>query len=373
MRKLNAEMGCLPSEIKFNILSRLPVRMLCRCKSVSKDWLQIISDPYFLKLHQEQSKRNKQLLLLNQGLGDDEDDTRPQFVHFLATSLEKEVHFGLGGFICGYVYMIPSGHDLICLINRGHFHIFSPSFIKGIRLPQAKLSNCLEMDAGFGYIPSQNEYKLVHMFDVNPNPFAYSIKCEILTLTDGGTIGADAWKEIKQECPFKVSGWGVLANNKFYWIVSVVCTPCEEQSIVSLDLETETFDFIPHPHYVSYLEGNDMFLVELKGQLCFIDTFAYPPVTDIWVLVDPVRKIWVKEHRIDLTMLQGFDDEQTQVLIHGYENGELVISSQQKSLEFYDTRRKIFRKGEDLNLLWHTGICLYTESFFSLGIVDSGL
>ncbi|KAI8561466.1 hypothetical protein RHMOL_Rhmol04G0341900 [Rhododendron molle] len=41
----------LPHEIIFDILSRLPVKSLCRFKSVSKSWLALITGAHFIKSH----------------------------------------------------------------------------------------------------------------------------------------------------------------------------------------------------------------------------------------------------------------------------------------------------------------------------------
>ncbi|KAJ0095558.1 hypothetical protein Patl1_16424 [Pistacia atlantica] len=97
-----------------------------------------------------------------------------------------------------------------------------------------------------------------------------------------------------------------------------------------------------------------------------LTTFAYPPVINVWILKDPVKKIWVKEYTIDLTKLEGFDDELTQIFILGYLNGELIINSQQERLDFYNVGSRFFRRGPNLNLRRDTGICIYTETLFSL-------
>ncbi|XP_058211732.1 F-box protein CPR1-like [Rhododendron vialii] len=41
----------VPGEIVYDILSRLPVKSLCRFKSVSKSWLALITAPEFVKSH----------------------------------------------------------------------------------------------------------------------------------------------------------------------------------------------------------------------------------------------------------------------------------------------------------------------------------
>ncbi|XP_031272068.1 F-box protein CPR1-like [Pistacia vera] len=361
-------MAKIPLEIKSNIFSRLPVKIIGKCRCVSKDWLGILTDPYFLQLHLERAQKDRQLLFLDQSADhDDEEDNRRQVARFFTTNMEGVMQFRARGLVVGYMYMIPSGHGLVCLVNRGIFCAFNPSMKKIARLPRAQPSTCGGVDAGFGYIQSTNEYKLVHLYNIkNEEPLEYTIKCEIMTLSDGGVVSSNSWKQLENECPVMVSGWGVLVDKKFYWMAWEGCNPTEYQLILSLDLETETFGFIPHPHATSYVEGNDMFLVELQGQLCLVDTFAYPPVTNVWILKDPVKKIWEKEYTIDLTKLEGFDDELTQIFILGYMNGELIINSQQERLDFYNIGSRFFRRGPNLNLRRDTGICIYTETFFSL-------
>ncbi|KAJ0469115.1 putative F-box domain-containing protein [Helianthus annuus] len=44
----------LPSEIIFNILSRMPVKSLARFRCVSKLWCDYIDDPYLKIIHDQQ-------------------------------------------------------------------------------------------------------------------------------------------------------------------------------------------------------------------------------------------------------------------------------------------------------------------------------
>ncbi|GAB2231571.1 hypothetical protein Drorol1_Dr00010579, partial [Drosera rotundifolia] len=44
---------CLPSDILFDILARLPIKSIIRFMSVSKAWKTMIKDPAFIKLYNE--------------------------------------------------------------------------------------------------------------------------------------------------------------------------------------------------------------------------------------------------------------------------------------------------------------------------------
>lgn len=41
----------LPEDIIFDVLARLPVKMLCQLRCVSKTWRALISDPAFIAAH----------------------------------------------------------------------------------------------------------------------------------------------------------------------------------------------------------------------------------------------------------------------------------------------------------------------------------
>lgn len=52
----------IPHEIIFEILLRLPVKLLCRFKCVSSSWLALISDPQFVMLQLHRNKRRNLIL-----------------------------------------------------------------------------------------------------------------------------------------------------------------------------------------------------------------------------------------------------------------------------------------------------------------------
>ncbi|KAI8535748.1 hypothetical protein RHMOL_Rhmol10G0197900 [Rhododendron molle] len=53
----------LPQEILTDILSRLPVKFLCRFKCVSRSWKTLISSPYLAKTHLNRTKTLKTSLV----------------------------------------------------------------------------------------------------------------------------------------------------------------------------------------------------------------------------------------------------------------------------------------------------------------------
>ncbi|KAJ0095554.1 hypothetical protein Patl1_16421 [Pistacia atlantica] len=115
----------------------------------------------------ERTQKDRQLLFLDQSADhNDEEDNRRQVARFFTTNMEGVMQFRARGLVVGYMYMIPSGHGLVCLVNRGIFSAFNPSMKKIARLPKAQPSTCGGVDAGFGFIQSTKEYKLVHLYNI---------------------------------------------------------------------------------------------------------------------------------------------------------------------------------------------------------------
>lgn len=415
LRPCSTNINFLPEELKCNILSRLSVKLLCSCKSVSKEWLGIISCPYFRALHLDRSKENYMLLLVDQFIEIDEDKDEEErddyeFAHHIdLLNIEEDDYEEMGQFyyeasysvnrypmkqlvritamdlqgMTQYVFrmpvrgnfeMLPSNHGLVCFNNHGDFYIYNPSAQKFCNIPQASPSTCQEMNSSFGYLPSTKEYKLVHMYDRSFSLFSYDIGCEIYTLSatttspEVVTSQQPCWKQIKQACPYLVEGMGVLVNNAFYWLIWDERANSVNKLILSLNLEQEIFEVVRHPPVISYVTGiiqvHDVHLVELRGYLCLAGTYASPEVLDLWVLEDYKETMWVKEYSIDLSMLDGFNIQTAEITVLGYQNGEIIVDSGEEGLDFYNVRTKTFRRQNKMNLKDDTKLCLYTDCFY---------
>ena len=68
--------SALPLEIIENILLKLPIKSLIRCKSVCKGWFSLIFDPYFVKthLHQPQTQARSRFRIIQDNEYDDYDN-----------------------------------------------------------------------------------------------------------------------------------------------------------------------------------------------------------------------------------------------------------------------------------------------------------
>ncbi|KAL6132340.1 hypothetical protein ACLB2K_070711 [Fragaria x ananassa] len=136
----------LPRDVQFQILSRLPVKPLMRCKLVCKSWSSRIRDPLFARAHQTIHKNQ---------------DTVEIYIPH-----REKWDLACAGVVCHY-----SDDD-------EPVHIFNPCTREVLTIPMQRSSNHVSL----GFSSLTNEYKVLRG---RKSPFE-SYKLEILSLGGGG-------------------------------------------------------------------------------------------------------------------------------------------------------------------------------------------
>ncbi|MCE0482535.1 hypothetical protein HAX54_041364 [Datura stramonium] len=225
-----ADDSLLPIEIIFEILIRLPVKILLKMGSVSKSWASLISSPQFIKTHLKLSTNNPEfayhrLLSIRSGLHTNDDRHFFSWTNFRTYSLYSilyeesprslvELHnFGnsvgisyevLGSFddSVRVNYKILGSCDGLFIISTTSYcyiedmFLWNPSIRKLRKLPFSgrDLRNDTRVDYGFGYIECQNDYKIVQIVASKSNSEIVGISIY--------SLRSNSWKRIRiQEYP----------------------------------------------------------------------------------------------------------------------------------------------------------------------------
>ncbi|XP_026384150.1 F-box protein At3g07870-like [Papaver somniferum] len=369
-------MEYLSSEIIIDILSRLPVETVLICKLVCQEWLVLLRCTYFSNMHSR-----LHLLQLdhvnNKYLCDSKDSVKFELgFHILLaiTHVDKkdkkrkvELYYGdyVDGNICCskfkrlnhppctalYSSVIGSCHGLVCMTGERQdpVHIFNPLTGEQVDLPIFEKDNDPSriMKAGFGYVPSKNEYKVVRVF--YPANLMAMGQVQVYTLGDG-----NGWRdqgEINYEL-FPSSG--VFADGAIHWI------HLERQKIVSFDLEDEVFRYLPLPPLLSCANYHTR-LVVLRGCVSLVQG-SIPPTYEIevWSLR---QKFWVWEFKLVPTAY-GYDPFAVT------KNGEVLLSHYKKILSIYNPNIKalnILLRRDNINVnSSRVQAVLHMNSFVSL-------
>lgn len=146
----------IPNDILTDILLRLPLKSLLKCKSVSKSWHQLISSPDFVKTH---LKLKTDQLVLFPGING-------KYKFCSLTSIFNKQQLAQELLLIDSpnlkVFFVGSVNGLICLCNYSReTFIWNPTIKKSKKVLYPKLGTSFYNKYGFGYDESSDNYKVV--------------------------------------------------------------------------------------------------------------------------------------------------------------------------------------------------------------------
>ncbi|XP_074375291.1 putative F-box protein At3g16210 [Apium graveolens] len=172
----------IPEHLLTEILIRLPVKSLLLCKSVSKPWLSLISNPNFIKSHIKHTttKPGADQTLIVKG----EDDYSLSLLNLNSPHIRAplDLPFSRGyysygpllklvgscnGIICVSVYIFPIDsfrYEFNYYLKNPMTYLWNPATKQSKLIPVHSLRYRLTSVAiGFGFDPIENDYKVVRI------------------------------------------------------------------------------------------------------------------------------------------------------------------------------------------------------------------
>lgn len=289
--------GHLPRDLVIEILSRLPAKDLCKLRCVSKSWNVLLSrDIEFIAQHIQWWKQ-KPLLLVRRYLSDGtgEPSKTRITIEFTSIDMHGDIIDKFEKQIDGPVHTFISCGPLTLLCCMYSLYVCNPSIHKIVRVPFPSSSRLY--NTGFGFLPSSNEYKVVHMFRGSEVENG-KVGCEVFSFPTGGGVSSSSWRRIR-DCPSSawIDEYLLCVSGAIYWVISC---GWKEKSILSLDLKTEEFSTISYPIQESKTEYSFLEYIGLAGSLCVVGFSAEASRMDIWMLKDKRKGRWSVEHSINL-------------------------------------------------------------------------
>ncbi|XP_028788459.1 F-box/kelch-repeat protein At3g06240-like [Neltuma alba] len=281
-------MDNLPNDLKLKILVRLPIKSLMRLKCLSKSWLSLISDPYFAKLHFQQSSQQHPNRILytngpeilsidfNLSLHDDSAIVKLDLPLFKSYADRDFMTASCRGF----VFLKPINERKVFLLNP------STRICKQIPLPPSKHN--IRTLYGFCYDELADDYLIVLASEYKDPPSSgiHLLDFEVFS------IRTNSWEEHGQ---FSVgycspSTVGFFLNNAVHWLVQ---TPSDIE-IIAFDITTKSLREIPTPF------GRDCDFVEVMYDLrvlegCLTVLVGMNGHDEIWMMREyGVKSSWTK-------------------------------------------------------------------------------
>ncbi|WCJ31374.1 hypothetical protein M5689_012874 [Euphorbia peplus] len=311
----------MPSKIWEDILTRLNVKTLTRCKCVSKGWFNLISSPYFQDLHCFRSQQN---------------------LHLLSRSI-LYYHNDFGFNFAGVWFVLP----------HGPVFMYNPATLRLVALPPTLTlqPQCV----GFGYVRSSKCYRVVQFIY---GKSTQRIECSIMQLGRGAKSSELSWRVLEQACPYFVEEFSLpaFARETIYWNISRNQTRRDNDDILSFNIEKDELSVIPHPPDWIHTPHNWMQLVNLDGRLCLLQ--ISPSHIAIWVRRDHQ---WHRGVVIDIKAIDRTHVGQIMYI----KNGELIFASLRNHLLLYDIKKRSFKRLHFPFIVY--GLAIYWETLFPLG------
>ncbi|CAL4934433.1 unnamed protein product [Urochloa decumbens] len=294
----------LTDDLIIEILSRLPVKSICRFKCVSRHWRRLISHPeHRKKLPQTLSgffypryRRNHE----------DEITVIPDFVG-ISRAEEEELPFHDPSLpLPGYWYIRPadcSGGLLLCSCwkvnprDEHNYVVCNPAADKWVVLPEAPDDLSLESTIRICFDPAISSHFHVFQF-LEEDQYGYITGLNIYSSVTG------AWSR-------KENGWGevVPVDSRGVFMNGILHLISHESTVLTVDTEGKTWRTIPVLEcmgFENFWKGVVAFLGQSQGRLCYMNTRKHiTSKISVWMLEDYSSDLWVFKYNISTSQIFG--------------------------------------------------------------------
>ncbi|CAN6200896.1 unnamed protein product [Urochloa humidicola] len=360
----------LPEDVIFAVLSWLPAKPLCRFRCVSKAWRALISDPAFVAA---QKSRAAPVIagMFRSGCPDQQKfELRVMDMDGNVLRVFKDVAR----------ILLPTRLDLICVYKmHGGATIIDPAAGRvstvGEHNPMASLCHY-----SFGRAAPSGAYKLLR-FHERLHGLGYF--CEIATINDFGK--EPTWRQ-RPVPPFITDGYRgrkATINGVLYFMPQTTGDApkrwIDGNRIANFNLENEEWtETINGPDMGQWEKGESwtIALTELKATLSMVQTVHTLAdrnryFTNIWVLIDSKRSIWVKQYTIQMprslffTKVLDVRGDGKVLLLNGSDKREKNRFSHRYVLQLYNLSTEDFTEIMEMAEEFDGAMAFYTGSLLS--------
>ncbi|KAI8561457.1 hypothetical protein RHMOL_Rhmol04G0341300 [Rhododendron molle] len=338
----------LPHELIFNIFSRLPVKFLCRFKSVSKPWLALITDPLFIKSHlnhqsTKDSKTQKLILACQSSRNVYSLDYQAPDPAITELKLTYKPIVTILGSLNGILLIRTGGTLRLWNPSIRVFQQFSPPDFPG---------GCTIY--GLGYDSASDDFKVVKA----TRPFSRKNATSAVHVFSSRL---SSWKRI-EDFGYQIHGWtsGTVLNGAPHSVVERLGLGMGVV-IVYFDATEEKFNEVPSPDCegANILDNSNVVgLGVLGGSLCVVKQHCENHA-DVWVMKESWTKLFVVPNKSREIYLHN-------IMPLCYANdGEVVMVLDSKKLVSYNPKENSYKTISIAQVHPQFDVALYVESLAS--------
>ncbi|CAL5057127.1 unnamed protein product [Urochloa decumbens] len=390
----------LPDELMTEVLLRLPIKSILRCRAVCRAWAATLSSYGFCSLHMAHgdaahaasSARPKLLLVAPATAACDatavcscspQEQAGPGGGANLttATFTLDELRGDFVGGVAAQCRGLTLLHDAVAPA----YYVVNAATRAVTRLPPCQ--DVLFSSAGLGFDARAREYKVMRLLRKPKDP---DVSCQVYTL--GGKHG-DRWRPAAGRIPSSFSGTAhcairvaamrnlppVLARGSLHWLIDGSCPSIDlAASIITYSVTKETFGWVQSPPCGTV----GAHLVELDGCLCMVRDLRHGSSPDcssaieIWKLQGYATGDWSLDTHINLSSHAGVNLVEPEVIRvlgavgDGRPAKKIIMATSDHTVHAYDSMSKnvetIFSVA-DAGVRYPSGrtairICLFKET-----------
>nr|TKW38493.1 hypothetical protein SEVIR_1G118300v2 [Setaria viridis] len=321
----------LMEEVVIEILVRLPVKVLVRCKSVSKAWRAIISDPIFIQAHLRRSASNWQKdpcfiispQTLDYVIAEDEGRWPTTFSNHI-----RFYQWQQGNKVATFIH----DKEYRCKFNQLHYfshcdglvlaptdtslYVFNPATRDAITLPKSGRNNLKRLGGrracycvGLGLDPRIGKYKVVQGFYWSKD--RTSMGMEVCTIADDDHGGIWSWGKIRNDPPYLPQRCQTAPsiNGYMFWRIAEPKQHDKQQpprALLHLSLDDEEFGITRLPDSLDPSLDYTFLLDVLHGRELCLTASTNETMLTIWTLpvVDKgLNSPWERRYSINVSGL----------------------------------------------------------------------
>ncbi|KAF6176030.1 hypothetical protein GIB67_032653 [Kingdonia uniflora] len=336
-------MESLPQDIIDDVLIRLPLKSLVRCKYVSKPWYRLISDPRFVKLHLQLAKQPKIMIQTGADSFSSLDFCDNVVNEKMKQDLIINYYQPFGDKYPYALEIVGSCDGLILMRSNEITFLWNPATREYKKLPRHCFYGDYTADLGFGYDEISKDYKVVNLVCKRNQDCIHKVHIYSMQNKSWRRIKMTAEYGVKEKY-FRYFESRVSLNGILHWKAYKPSSSIE--TILSFDLRDEKFREVSL-HGVMTREWR---VGVLKGSLCVLEfEFEHEPYTrfvesiDVWVMKDyGVNESWNKLFCIEprRSDIYGIDMK----MLHTSNDGEVLLKTSNRNLVLYNIKDKKSKK-----------------------------
>ena len=362
--------SALPLEMIENILLKLPVKSLIRCKSVCKGWFSLISDPYFVKthLHQPQTQARSRFCIIQENEYDDYDNIEGRAFIGDCEAFMNDTTGGSLSLAFDPIYevlFLDSCDGLLCIVDiinlDGKIMLWNPSTRQRYQLPpnpdiwDPSVRPGTRFDSafcrGFGYDSSSDDYKVVVIITKE-----YNTEVNVFSLR------TNKWKRIQEKHHTVVARrHAAILHGAAHWMA--FSNSYDNPRIVAFDFDKEKFLEMAIPDD----DGEYFKLRVVGGCLCL---YSYWDPSKMWVM-----NISKEHYGIDTswTMITSPYTNIPRRIVNQYFSFDLLQNLNhihllfvcEEKLVLYDQKQNMYKKLQRKAWWYRDDTSLYVETLVS--------